>query len=508
MTRNDAGVLVAAETASEALRHGLDERARRAAPSAIAAVAERGSVRAVLAHGHPRGDAAPTTRDTVFRIASMSKSFLAAAVLSLRDRGLLDLHVPIRAYLPEVRLRHRDADVEVTGDLLLSNRSGLGEDNAWVDRHLDAPRAEIAALFAGGVPLTAAPGTVYQYSNLGQSLLGRVVEAVTGRAVEDVIREALLHPLGLHRTSHLPDDFAAEELAGGFRTFDDGATFRAEPLVGSGALGCIGSMFSTVDDIATWMWFLGSAFTDHPVAPDVLAPASRRELQQARTPIPVHSAAFDGRDLAGAGYGYGLVVEDDRRFGRVVQHSGGLPGFSAHMRWHAATGIGVIAFGNSDEFGARRVAGAALQDLLETTHAPSAVVHPWTETIAAARAIDAALRSGQPAADYPFLADHVLDDVPADVRDARLARQLDEIGGLRAQQAPFADRVVAAATEAELRWRIAGHQRDLLVEVRLIGLPQPRVQGLSVAVVAAGETLIDGERRGAAERHRIVLPAG
>ena len=243
-----------AESAAEALRHGLDERARRAAPAAIAAVAERGRVRAVLTHGHPRADEAPTTRDTVFRIASMSKSFLAATVLSLRDRGLLDLHAPIRTYLPEVRLRHRGADVEVTGDLLLSNRSGLGEDNAWVDRHLGASRAEIAAVFAGGVHLAAVPGTVYQYSNLGQSLLGRVVEAVTERAVEDVIRETLLEPLGLRRTAHVSDGYAPETLAGGFRTFDDGTTFRPEPFVGSGALGCIGSMFSTVDDIARWMW--------------------------------------------------------------------------------------------------------------------------------------------------------------------------------------------------------------------------------------------------------------
>lgn len=507
MTSADAGLPVTTETAAEALQHGVDERARRAAPAAIAAVAERGSVRAVLTHGHPRGDDAVTTRDTVFRIASMSKSFLAATVLSLRDRGLLDLHAPIRTYLPDVRLRHRGADAVVTGDLLLSNRSGLGEDNAWVDRHLGASRAEIAALFAGGVRLAAAPGTVYQYSNLGQSLLGRVVEAVTGRTVEDVIRESMLEPLGLRRTAHVPDGFAPETLAGGFRTFDDGATFRPEPFVGSGALGCIGSMFSTVDDIATWMWFLGSAFTDDSLAPDVLAPASRRELQQARTPIPVPSAMFDGRDLAGAGYGYGLFVEDDRRFGRVVQHSGGLPGFSAHMRWHAATGVGVVAFGNSDEFGARRIAGAALQHLLERTDAPSAVLHPWEETAAAAHALDVALRSARPAAEYPFLADHVLDDVPADVRDARLAAQVEEIGGFRPEQEPFADRVVSAATEAELRWRIAGRCGDLLVDVRLVGLPEPRVQGLSAAVVAPGEKLLAGERAGATERHQVVLPA-
>lgn len=488
------------------LESALDDRARRVAPASIVAVCERGEVRGVRTHGHPRGDDGSTTCETVFRIASMSKSFLAATVLALRDRGLLDLQAPITEYLPDVRARYRGDSAVLTGELLLSNRSGLGEDNAWVDRHLGATREEIAAVFAEGVLLAAAPGTTYQYSNLGQSLLGGVVEVVTGRAVEDVVRDTLIVPLGLHRTAHAPDPYRAEDLAGGFRTFDDGATFLSEPFVGSGALGCIGSMFSTVDDIATWMWFLGSAFADEPLAPEVLAPSSRREMQQPRTPIPVPSAMFDGRDLAGAGYGYGLFVEEDRRFGRVVQHSGGLPGFSAHMRWHAATGTGVVAFGNSDEFAARRVAGAALQAVLERTDAPSAVVHPWTETVRAAQAIDAAMLDGLSAADYPFLAGHVLQDVPAKVRDARLAAQQAEVGGVRAYQPPFAERVVTAANEAELRWRILGERADLRVEVRLVGIAVPLVQSVNVVVVGSGESLTVDELPAAADHHRVVLP--
>lgn len=498
--------LSAVAAADGVLDRALDDRARRVAPASIAAVCERGQVQGVRTFGHPRGDAAVTTRDSVFRIASMSKSFLAATVLALRDRGVLDLHAPITEYVPQVVARHRGRAAVLTGDLLLSNRSGLGEDNAWVDRHLGASREEIAALFAEGVLLAAAPGTVYQYSNLGQSLLGRAVEAVTGRPVEDVIRETLLEPLGLRRTAHGARGYAADELASGFRTFDDGATFASEPFVGSGALGCIGSMFSTVDDIATWMWFLGSAFTDEPLAPDVLAPASRIEMQQPRTPIPVPSGMFDGRDVAAAGYGYGLFVEEDRRFGRVVQHSGGLPGFSAHMRWHAATGIGVVAFGNSDEFGARRVAGTALHDVLERIDAPSAEVHPWPETVAAAQAIDTAVRRSVSAAEYPFLAEHVLEDVPAAVRDARLSAQLQEIGGLRDEQPPFAQRIVAAATEAEVRWRLAGERADLRIEVRLVGTAEPLVQSVSTAVVAPGESRTAEEPPSAADHHRVVLP--
>lgn len=101
----------------------------------------------------------------------------------------------------------------------------------------------------------------------------------------------------------------------------------------------------------------------------------------------------------------------------------------------------------------------------------------------------------------------MLDDIPADVRDARLEAQVQEIGGFRADQDPFPDRVVAAATEAELRWRIVGNRGDLLVDMRLVGLPEPRVQGLGAAVVAPGQTRVEGEGVGAAERHRIILPS-
>ena len=505
MTDGESPDAVFERIAEHAASAGLDERARRLAPASIVAVCREGRVRAVALHGSPRADAVPTTPGTVFRIASMSKSFLSAAVLVLRDRGLLDLHAPITRYVPYARVTYRGEDVAMTGDLLLSNRAGLVEDNAWADRSLGTSRERIAALFEGGIALSAWPGTTYQYSNLGQALLGRAVENVTGRPVEEVVHEALLAPLGLERTAYVADGYDWEALAGGYRTFDEGATFVPEPFVGSGALACIGSMFSTVDDIAVWMDFLGSAFTPNPNRADVLSAESRREMQQAHTPIPVEDQVLGGPSLTGAGYGYGLVIEDDRRYGRVVQHSGGLPGFSSHMRWHASTGTGVVAFGNSDEFGARRVATAVLSQVLEGVDAPAAVVRPWPATIVSAGAIDAALRDGDRADRLPMLAQNVLQDVQADVRDARLTGCLEQIGGIRLEQQAFAERVVTAATEAELRWRIEGERGDLLVEVRMIGLPQPLVQGLTVSAVERGQRVPEGQTAGVEEHHRVDL---
>ncbi|MFF1572646.1 serine hydrolase domain-containing protein [Leifsonia sp. NPDC058292] len=475
--------------ARDALAARLDDATLRRAPASIAAVTDRGRVVAMSAHGRPRLDGRPTTEKTIFRIASMSKSFLAATALALRDEGQLDLHAPATEYVPELAsARFDDGTVSLTLDALLSNRSGFAEDNPWGDAHLGASRDDMAAVLAAGPKFATRPGAEYQYSNLGISLLGRAIESVTGRPVEDVVRERMLDPLGLRDTRASADLYGDDaDLAAGFRTFDDGMTFAPEPFVGTGALGCIGSLFSTVHDIARWAHFLGSAFDDAPTdnaAADVavLSAASRRELQTARTLIPIGSRP-PGRELDGIGYGYGLVVEHDRRFGRIVQHAGGLPGFSSHMRWQTATGIGVIVFGNSDAFGAGAVAADVLADVLTRVNAPAAVVRPWPETLAAARRIDQLIAEGRPLSDASgLLTDNVLRDVPEEVRERRLAAALAEVGDVRADAGPFTERIVAASDRSALRWVVPCERGALVCEVHLVGLREPLVQEFAIQV--------------------------
>ncbi|MFE6995949.1 serine hydrolase domain-containing protein [Microbacterium sp. NPDC057659] len=494
--------------AAAALTERLDAATLRRSPASVAAVTLHGEVVAVHAHGEPRRDGAATEPGTVFRIASMSKSFLAATALSLRDEGLLDLHAPIAQYVPEAAAaRHDGRPVRITLDTLLSNRSGLPEDNAWGDEHLGESREFIGALVGEGLTLSATTATEYQYSNVGQSLVGRAIEAVTGRPVEDVIRERMLAPLGLADTRASADLYpAGADLARGFRTFDDGDSFVPEPYVGTGALGCIGSLFSTVADIAVWMEFLGSGF-DPDAADAVLSAASRRELQVAHTLISPVISQFTGADLDGAGYGYGLVVEHDRRFGRIVQHAGGLPGFSSHMRWHPATGIGVVVFGNSDQFGAGGIAGAVLHDVLGRVDAPAASVRPWPQTVAAARRIDDLLRAGRSDAwdQAGPLARNVLRDVPAEVRAARLRAALERTGEPLADAAPFEERVVAAADASALRWTVPCRAGALVCDVRMVGLHDPIVQSIDVRV--AGETgrKPEGEAARVTDHCRVVL---
>lgn len=464
-----------------------------AAPAVIVAHFEAGLVTDWRASDNPQGDGAVTTRDTVFRIASMSKSFLAAAALALRDEGILDFTVPITTYVPGMRFVLGGREYSVTIEDLLTNRSGMPEDNAWGDRQLGASREWINELGRAGFRLTSRPGDRYQYSNLGMSLVGRAIEHVTGSPVEEEVRRRLVDPLGLNHTRYRAEEYpAGTPIARGYRSFDEGETFIDEPYVGAGALACIGGLFSTVEDIARWAGFLASAFdgdaddnVNRATHPLPLSARSRREMQRIHTPIAVGAEAQPS-ELDALGYGLGMFSENDRNLGAIASHAGGLPGFSSHMRWHLASGKGVVAFGNSDAFSASRLAIAEHADRLRRAPIVAQWAGPWPETNAAAERIDDVLHRGSSlAAAADVVAPNFFMDVPAAVRDLQLLKLLGKYGKIH-RKTPFRERIVASVDASHIRWRIECELGNLECEIRLIGLKAPSVQSLKITEAATG----------------------
>src|SRR6516225_2808812 len=128
-------------------------------------------------HGGPPPDA-----DTVFRIASMTKSFTASAVLALRDDGVLKLDDLAEEYVPELRgwppVTPDSARVSIRH--LLTMTAGFPTDDPWGDRQQGLPLEDFASFLSGGVRFNWAPGTRFEYSNLSYAILGRVITAVTG----------------------------------------------------------------------------------------------------------------------------------------------------------------------------------------------------------------------------------------------------------------------------------------------------------------------------------------
>ena len=282
--------------------------------------------------------------DTVYRIASMTKSFTAATVLALRDEGAIELDRPIADYAGELApVLGPPGSARITVRHLLSMASGLATDDVWADRHLDIDEAAIDAIYAAGPSFAYRPGTAYEYSNLGYAMIGRVVRRATGTRVQDHITERFLSPLGMTRTTWLQPDH--DDWARPFKVVDGQSVDEGVPPLGDGEMAPMGGLWSTVRDLCRWVTFLDDAVSrPDATEPSPLSPASRRELQRMHTYIGQTSVA--GR-TSPAGYCFGLNTRDDPTIGTVVAHAGGLPGYGSNMRWLSGRGVGAIALANT-----------------------------------------------------------------------------------------------------------------------------------------------------------------
>jgi CubicO group peptidase (beta-lactamase class C family) len=264
------------------------------------------------------------TPDTQYRVGSITKTFTAAAIMQLRDAGKLDLedtldrHIDGAAHRPT--LRH-----------LLSHSSGLQretQDDSWLTLRFAAPDELVATLAQAEQVLP--PGARFHYSNLAFALLGVVVERVSGLPWAHHVRERLLEPLALGRTSFEPEQPAAKGYL--VQPYADGVWDAV--AVETGAWDAAGQLWGTVRDLCRWAAFLAD--------PDesVLARGSVEEMRTVQ--------AIDDHERWTAGYGLGLGLRrDGDRI--LVGHSGSMPGFIARFYLSPAERVGVAALTNESE---------------------------------------------------------------------------------------------------------------------------------------------------------------
>ena len=292
---------------------------------------------------------APVDTNSVFRIASMTKSFTAVSILKLRDEGKLSLDDPVEKYVPELRglVYPTDDSPKLTIRLLLSHAEGFPEDNPWGDQQLPRTDAELSQMLRRGIPFSTAPGTNYEYSNYGFAILGRVVARVSGMPYNAFVAKHILAPLGMSSTTLESSKVAKEKFTQGYRWEDD--TWKIEPQLPDGSFGSMGGMLTSIHDLGTYVATFLAAWPprDGAEAPP-LKRSSLREMQQVWRPAPpsVTRSASGATVLYSGGYGYGLRISSDCDFAQIVLHSGGLPGFGSQMRWLPEYGVGIIAFGN------------------------------------------------------------------------------------------------------------------------------------------------------------------
>jgi D-alanyl-D-alanine carboxypeptidase len=257
----------------------------------------------------------PLTEDTVFAIASVTKTFVAALILQLAEEGRLSLDDLLATHLPDAPRADR-----VTVRQLLGHRSGIHNyfENPRYNREVfaDPSRRWTYEEILGFVRAPyCQPDACYHYSNTNYVLLGRIAEVVTGEPLSALLRARFLEPLGLERTVYQPDEPTPSDAAHGHWAYSGGYTDHtgAQTVIPSlstaSVAGAAGAMASTAGDLATWAAALYGG--------EILAPGSLREMIDVLPPD-----------------GYGLGARREVFHGHVAYgHRGGIRGFESSM-WY------------------------------------------------------------------------------------------------------------------------------------------------------------------------------
>ena len=281
------------------------------------------------------------TNDTAYRIGSITKQFTALMLLQLVERGTMSLSDPLEKYVPEVRrlTGGRPGTRPITLLQVASMMSGLAREPGCANSSV-GPVSVWKQKVIECLPTTQYqfdPGTQYLYSNIGYATLGLALERASAQPYTAYVRERILVPLGMSRTSFEPTADIRKNLAHGYmRQTAQSKPDRTVPdrqLDGRGYRVPNGALFSTVTDLAKFAaWELGDG------------PASllKKETQDAN-----YAGTYAGAEQLSRGYGIGFMVE--RRGNLVfIGHNGSTDGFVSAMFVHRLTKTAVIVLHNGD----------------------------------------------------------------------------------------------------------------------------------------------------------------
>jgi D-alanyl-D-alanine carboxypeptidase len=266
----------------------------------------------------------PVTPETVFEIGSITKQFVAAAVMTLVEQGKIDLNEPASRYLSDLP----SAWHEVTVRQLLSHTSGIPdfEEILGYGAYRTPTTAQQLISVAAAKPLDFQPGAEWHYSNTGYYLLGLIIEKVSGVPYVPLIEKRILEPAGMTRTrSSTPSEVIAGRASG--YALEDGRLVNRDAIQPT-AVGGAGDLVSTTGDLVKW-----NAMLD---AQSVLATESYAQIWS-------NQSLADG---SLSGYGFGWFVSPVRGH-RAQEHSGGTAGFSSDILRLPDDRVTVIVLTNS-----------------------------------------------------------------------------------------------------------------------------------------------------------------
>ncbi len=297
-------------------------------------------------------DGFSTGPDVQYRIGSITKTLVAVLVLQLRDEGVLDLNDPLSRHLPGVPYGDR------TLRELLAHSSGMRSEppGSWWERSPGVPFPALVAALDDSAPAFA-PGVTFHYTNVAYALLGELVARRRGEPWFDVVRSRILEPLGMARTSYLPQP----PHASGWSVHHYAGTLTPEPAHDAGAMAPAGQVWSTVGDLARYAAFLVAGH------PDVLP---RATLDEMSTPMSAARAA-----AMGSAHGLGLQIARGGS-GLLFGHTGSMPGFLAGLFVDPVRRTGAVLVANATT--GMRCEGLAVELLEAVEESEGTVPRPWT----------------------------------------------------------------------------------------------------------------------------------
>lgn len=223
-------------------------------------------------------DPLPVTPHTVFPIASISKTFAATAIMRLVEQGKVDLHAPVRRYLPDFRVRDSSASREVTVWHLLTHLGGWEGQVAGPDRGTETLKDFVESPTVTDLMQVAPPGAAWSYNNAGFSIAGRVIEVVTGTPINRAIRDLVFQPLGLEHAGTTPGEFIVQRFAAGHLTRNGTPTLQ-RPFVPSSSVTAGGVGMCITDLLAYARFHMGDG-----TAANGERVLTRQSLELMRTP--------------------------------------------------------------------------------------------------------------------------------------------------------------------------------------------------------------------------------
>lgn len=280
----------------------------------------------------------PATPQSLYRIASISKTFTATAIMQLRDEGKLRLDDPVKKFIPGFKIKNPFPDArEITVFHLITHTSGLPRNAAfpyWTDRKFPTMKQILEAL--PEQEMIYPPGTQYKYSNLGIALLGEIVASASGISYEKYVTDNILKPLGMNSSSVILAEKDKENLVTPYsHRFPDGSR-RIMPFTDAKGITPAANITSNIEDLAKFISF--QFRKGRRKGNQILNSHTLEDMQR----IQWLNTSWT------SGYGLGFRVWKQGDY-TVVGHGGWVAGNRSQIAFIPKEKVGVVVLTNADD---------------------------------------------------------------------------------------------------------------------------------------------------------------